>query len=234
MRCVSPWSVLLLLVVMAACSMLAIADHVAAGDARPAEDIFAEMENRMLQASVISGRFSVSASGAFSASLRGTLEMSHGAGTDLQATGSFGEDSVAVFLRSDGRSMEGGHAERTFLEQTPAGLTEALILGFTRMGILHNLARLSGGAIPDRADGGVRDWVEVRNVHFGPDPDQDGLPSGMTALSFEIHVAGEQAAEATLWLDPDTGWPVHRRQVVTFPGGRMMVTEGYDLTIGSE
>lgn len=29
-------------------------------------------------------------------------------------------------------------------------LVEALIIGFTRMGILHNLARLSSGALPER------------------------------------------------------------------------------------
>jgi hypothetical protein len=80
----------------------------------------------------------------FSASLRGTLEISHG------------------------RIMEGGNAVRRFHADAPAGLTEALVLGFTRMGILHNLARLTRGAAPDHADGGVREWVEVRDVHVVP------------------------------------------------------------------
>jgi hypothetical protein len=219
MNYAAAWS-LLALMLMAACTMRTVPDQVAATDARPAAAVFAEMEDRMLNAPAISGRFTVSADGAFSAALQGTLGLSGGE-TDLEATGTFGADSVTLHLRSDGRVMEGGSAARRFHEDSPAGLTEALLLGLTRMGILHNLARLTGGAVPDRAGGGVRDWVEVRDVHWsGSDP---------TALRLMIYVSGERAAEATLWLDPDSGWPVRREQVVEFPGGQMRVTESYEF-----
>jgi hypothetical protein len=205
-----------------------------AGDAQTAGAMFAEIENRLLKASVISGRFTASAEGAVSASLQGALETSRGAEIDLNATGTFGEDGVTLYLRSDGRTMEGGNAGRMFRENAPAGLTEALLLGLTRMGILHNLARLAGGAAPDRAEGGVGEWVEVRDIEFAPATGQEEPGSGLIGLRFVIYVSGRQAAEATLWLDPHSGLPVRREQVVAFPGGAMTVTESYDLTIDGE
>jgi hypothetical protein len=193
--------------------------------------LFAGVEERLLSATSISGRFTATADGAFSASLQGTLEMTRGGMAAIGATGTFGEDDVALFLRSDGVIVEGGSADRRFRDDTPAGLTEAVLLGVTRMGILHNLARLTAGAIPDHAGGGVREWVEVRDVEFAPDARPEGLRPGLVALRFAIHVAGQRAAEATLWADPDLRLPVRREQVVTFPGGRMVVTEAYELVI---
>jgi hypothetical protein len=55
--------------------------------------------------------------------------------------------------------------------------------------------------------------------------------SVLTALRFVIYVSWERVAEATLWLDPDSGLPVRREQVVAFPGGSMRVIESYDLTM---
>jgi len=233
MKHVSLW-VVPVLAAVAACNIGAIPNHGRTADALPAGTMFAEMEDRLVTGPVISGRFTVSADGAFFASLQGALEMSHADGTELKAAGIFGEDSVTLYLRSDGRIMEGGNAGRKFEEHSPAGLTEALLLGLTRMGILHNLARLAGGAVPDRADGGVREWVEVRDVEFAPAAGPEELRSELTALRFLIYVSGEQVAEATLWLDPDSGLPVRREQVVAFPGGPMRVTETYDLTIDGE
>jgi hypothetical protein len=193
--------------------------------------LFTGVEERMLSATSISGRYAVTADGAFSASLQGTLEMTRGGVAAIDATGTFGEDDVALFLRSDGRIVEGGSAERRFRDDAPGGLTEAVLLGLTRMGILHNLARLTGGAIPDHAAGRVREWVEVHDVEFASDPAMEGLRPGLVALRFAIHVAGQRAAEATLWVDPDLRLPVRREQMVSFPGGRMVVTEEYELVI---
>jgi hypothetical protein len=53
---------------------------------------------------------------------------------------------------------------------------------------------------------------------------------GLLALRFAIHVSGQRAAEATLWVHAETGWPVQREQTVAFPTGRMVVTERYDVS----
>ena len=43
----------------------------------------------------------------------------------------------------------------------PIHLEEAMIVGFVRMGLFHNIVRLSGGYCPDRAEGGIGDWINV-------------------------------------------------------------------------
>lgn len=78
------------------------------------------------------------------------------------------------------------------------------------MGILNNLARLTGAREPDHADGGVREWVVV-----------DSLPGrGDGALTFDIVVAGQPAGSAALAVD-EAGRPTVRHQTVRFPGGEM-------------
>jgi hypothetical protein len=90
------------------------------------------------------------------------------------------------------------------------------------MGILHNLARLTAGAAPDRTDGTVRSWVEaVEPVWY------DGTPEvGAHGVSFGIRVAGQTSGRATLCLDAEGG-PLGPDQVVEFPGGEMRVRERY-------
>ena len=46
---------------------------------------------------------------------------------------------------------------------TPPALNEAIVIGLTRMGHLHNIAVLTGGLPPDHSDGGAADWVRVAN-----------------------------------------------------------------------
>lgn len=93
-----------------------------------------------------------------------------------------------------------------------------MLIGLTRMGILHNLARLIAEAAPDHADSGVREWATVDD--FAADPEDPA------ALSFAITVAGTPAATARLQLDA-AGLPLLRQQTVRFPGGEMRVTERY-------
>ncbi len=186
---------------------------------------FAVIEERLLTMRSFNLGYVVRAEGAFEASLDGTLEITRGSNVSLEATGIFGNDSVRLHLHADASSMTGGSARRSFSDTLPAELKEALILGLTRMGILHNLARLTAGLQPDRADGGVREWVVALDIAYGDD-DHAGNPS----LVFTIFVAGTRAAEATLWFDPVTGLPVRREQIVSFPGGTMRVTESYDFS----
>jgi len=189
--------------------------------------LFAQMERRLLDAPDLHLRYTVASEGAFDASLAGTLQIRQGPVVELQAAGTFGDAPVTLHLLSDGRTMVGGSAQRTFREATPPALHEALVLGLTRMGILHNLARLTGGATPDRAAGGVEEWVEVREIAV--EPPAAGADPGQLVLAFAIHVAGTRTAEARLWIDRRTGLPVRREQVVSFPGGSMRVVEHYEF-----
>ncbi len=86
------------------------------------------------------------------------------------------------------------------------------------MGVLHNVAMLVGGAVPDHADGGVTSWVRTQDHRSTPDG----------GLAFALLVDGQPSGEATLWLDAD-GFPLRREQVVPFGDTTMRVEERYEV-----
>jgi len=111
--------------------------------------------------------------------------------------------------------------ERLSLNDTsmpmPDYLHEAIIIGFVRLGLLHNIIRLSGNLIPDHGEGGVRDWVQIPVVGQNSD-----------LMFFDIFVSKSKAAHAELTLD-EQGLPKFRRQTMYFGGDEMLVTENYAL-----
>ena len=169
----------------------------------------------MLAANEIAFDFHVTAEGAVGADLKGRLDIGSGAGARLVASGTFDGQPVELALRSDENQLEMANGARVTRTATPAQLKEALVIGVTRMGILHNLARLTGGLAPDHAEGGVRDWVTVGA--FAP---------GANGIGFDLTVAGEPAGSAMLEIDAG-GRPAIRRQTVDFPTGQMHVVERY-------
>ena len=179
---------------------------------------FRALEDRLLQAETIQMDFHVTAEGAVEADLRGELKISSTNGVRLTGAGQFAGQMVDLVLQTEGEEyMFGNRADGT-VAPVPDHLTEALVIGLTRMGILHNLARLTGAAPPDHADGGVRECVEVNSVTVVPDR------SGST--SFDLTVSGEPSGSALLEID-SSGRPVVRRQTVRFAAGEMRVVERY-------
>lgn len=165
--------------------------------------------------------FDVTAEGAVSADLTGTLLLGRDGRARLEAAGDFAGTDLDVTLISDGDRMFRTGAEGGV--DTPPALRDALGVGFTRMGILHNLARLSGGAPPDHAEGGVDEWVVVTSA----DPATVDIPAARdsTAVVFDITVAGQPSGSFALVMDGRV--PEVRHQVVEFPQGIMRVTERY-------
>jgi hypothetical protein len=150
---------------------------------------------------------------------------------ELMFSGQFDGLQTDPILKSDGRRMSGGSTREHFELPADPALVEALIIGFTRMGILHNLARLSFGASPEGAAGGIREWIEVGDFRLGG---KEELTGGMAIpVSFSIFTNGQRSSEATLWISDKSGLPVLRSQTVQFSDGPMHVTEKYaELWIG--
>jgi len=167
--------------------------------------------------------FDITAEGAVSATLTGTLVLGDGGEARLEAAGDFAGQQLDVVLISDGDMMFWTGAEEGV--PTPPALRDALALGFTRMGVLHNLARLSGGAPPDHAEGGVEEWVTVSATEERGM--LEGAPEAAIPASVKraITVAGQPSGAFALELDSRT--PKVRRQLVDFPQGIMRVTERY-------
>jgi len=182
------------------------------------------LESLLLQDTGVILPFRVQAEGAFEAALEGSLQLASGGRARLDAQGTFGGLPVQALLVSDGRRMIWVNNGNSHEGEAPLHLREGLVLGLSRMGILHNLARLVNGSPPDATDGTAQDWVQITDLaHAGSDPSE---PIGV-AVHFGIVVGGSPSGDATLWMDPESGVPLLRRQEVSFPEGKMRVTERY-------
>jgi predicted esterase/predicted DNA-binding protein (MmcQ/YjbR family) len=185
---------------------------------------FEALEERLMGTDLVVA-FRVTADGARTARLDGVLRMAGAGGARLVADGQFAGAPVALTLMAGDGWMVGGNQDTTFRHGTPVELRESLILGLTRMGVLHNLARLAAGRPPDRADGGVRDWVQLADVAWV----EDAAGSGARGIGFEVVVDGTPRARAELALDA-AGLPRALHVVVRFPGGEMTVREEYTFS----
>lgn len=195
---------------------IALALSACAGSTPPADepsadsslgDELAAFERGLLEAESLALPFTVRAEGALEVALEGELRI-EGAMIRLTASGTFGGEAVDLQLHADETFLFVGDTEQA----RPPHLKEALVLGLTRMGILHNLAVLTNGQPPDHSDVGVEPWLRVRV--------RDAAP-----FAFAILVDGEQVAEARLTVAD--GRPVSREQTVAFPEGEMRVRETY-------
>lgn len=198
------------------------------------EQRFAALEAALLGASAVELDFEVIAEGALEVSITGHLATSVEGHQNLQAVGTFGGAPVEVMLTADPGGIRWGGVDDPTEGAALPEVREALLVGLTRMGILHNVARLTAGAPPDHAEAGVEGWVVVGafrpgdRVPAGANPVPLDAPGQADAdgLAFDITVAGVPSGAATLWIDGE-GLPLERRQTVAFPDGEMRVTERY-------
>ena len=192
---------------------------------------FAFLEQSLLSAKQIEFGYKLESTGALASDLGGRARIGHDNTAEMDARGSFGGKSVTLKLTSSGGHMRGGAADQTFDVATPPALSEALVVGFMRMGILHTHAMLTVGKPPDHAGGGVKEWAVVQNVRVGERGTIDGTQAW--PLVFDIVVSGKPAGSATLWVSEETGLPLRRTQRVdVVPDETMNVSEEYrDFTV---
>lgn len=182
--------------------------------AQPATQ-FSTLENKLRTASSLSFDFALTASGAIEVSIAGSLTKSASGAIELAATGEFAGQSIDLVAIGDDQRFEFGHRSNPVTQKPPVFLWDALVIGLTRMGVLHNIANLSAGLAPDHAEGGVADWVLATNMARQND-----------SFVFDIVVSGVPSGSATLTVD-EQGNPQLREQTVEFPNGVMIVTERY-------
>lgn len=201
-------------------------------DLSPAERL-AFSESVLQAARGASATFEVEATGSLTAKLSGTLQLVDANALSLTAEGTFAADPVRVELDSRSgdinRSLTKGASVSGQHEPPASALTEAVVLGLTRMGVLHNLARLVADEGIDRARGGAPGWVKALDVKEGG-PDTAG-GEACHRVDFSIEVAGERAGEASVCLSDATALPLHRRQTVHFDSGDMSVVETFHWTV---
>lgn len=206
---------------------LALLVALPASAAPTAAQTFALLESQLLGAARVRVSSAISAQGAIAADLQGRSDISAGGIATLVHSGTLAGRGMTLELRSDGRQLTLARDDETVQQASGRESNRALLLGLTRMGLLHNLAQLGSLKGPDHAEGGVSEWVTVHNVRYLSEKKSQAAGPSPLALAFDIRVGGKPAARAVLWLDEDTRLPLKREQTVNFPGGSMTVAERY-------
>ncbi len=187
---------------------------------------FHALEQRLMQSNGLCLDFEISSTGVVESSLKGETRMRRPNNARITARGEFAGAGTDIVFRTNVGRMFGQNGDHRFEAEAPTGLTEGIVIGLTRMGLLHNLAVLSTGAPPDRIDGTVKRWVRPGDIRAGEIIEEDGRRLG--SFAFTVVVADQPSGEATLWFDAETGLPVRREQVVQFEQGEMRVLESYE------
>lgn len=170
--------------------------------------VFDRLEQRLVDADRVELTAVVSASGAVTAELTGTIVVE----PQLEA-------SIVIDGTFDGNELEARWASSAAkaIDTPPPTWADGILVGWTRMGVLHNWARMVVGGDPD-VD--VRAAMEVTELAW-----QHGVPASRT-LTGKLVFSGAPIGEVELTLD-ERGLPRHRVQVVHFPEGDMRVLEEY-------
>lgn len=195
------------------------------------EAAWATVENRLLSQPALQMSFEVDAVGPVPAHLSGTFQSNAGA-VRLSASGQLQGKDVELGMHTEGPTLLLGPGAGSISLNAGPELREAILLGATRMGFLHNLYRLSVQQPPDHHEGGVREYLTIERPTFGGPTTRDGR--AVRALSYAIKVGGQEAGTGTLTLDVLSGLPVERTMTVNFPGGTQQVTERFRWTVPSD
>jgi hypothetical protein len=199
------------------------ATHAAGED--PAQ-LMAQLEARLLAASRVTIEAQIESHGAVVSRLRGRSELRDRNRATVAYDGEFAGQPVAVGFEADGQALELRRGAERRRDATPPQSNRAVLVGFSRMGLLHNLARLTGLQEPDHAAGGVEQWVVLDG--FRPTTFPQGVElEGLVSFGFDMVVGGTPSANARLWFDPATGLPRRRQLTVHFGQADMHVVETY-------
>ncbi|HVS20167.1 MAG TPA: hypothetical protein VMT18_16305, partial [Planctomycetota bacterium] len=135
-----------------------------------------QVEQRLLEARSVRCFSELTAEGALAAELSSEHQLAPDGRARVRVRGAFDGREVDVVFESDGAVMRmvgaGSLREREALPDVFAGF----VLGFTRMGWMHNAAALAAGGLPEGCDGGVRTWLAASDVRMGDEFELNGVP----------------------------------------------------------
>jgi len=211
------------LIALAACLVLAGPAGAAGED--PTQ-LMEQLEARLLSARRVTIEARIESRGVVNSRLSGRSELRDRNRASVAYSGEFAGKAVDVALEADGRALELRQGQERRRDPGPRQCNRAVLIGLTRMGLLHNLARLTGLQAPDHAAGGVEQWVTLDSFRPTTFP-QGGELEGLMSFGFDLLVSGVPSAGVRLWLDPASGLPRQRQQTVRFPTGEMTVVETY-------
>lgn len=207
-----------------------------AGGPRPvpasssAVERLAMAESALLSGQNLTATFEIDAKGENAAHITGTLDLIDGNAMHLVAEGNYKSDPVQLEL--DSRDASGitrtttkGANVSSHRDPPAARLREAVTVGLARMGLLHNLVKLSLDQPMDKVEGGIIEWVRPIDLKDGASESING--EVCHRVDFTVQVEGVKLGEASVCIADSTGLPLQRNQTVHFPAGDMTEVETF-------
>lgn len=188
--------------------------------------LMTQLESRLAAARRVLIEADIESTGAIAVRLKGSTEVDDRNRARLAYAGEFAGKPVNLSLAADGRTLKvaNGSAQQALPVEPESN--RALLIGFARMGALHNLARAVSLQGPDHGGAGVTQWVQMEA--FRPTTYAiGGELEGLMSFGYDLVVDGQTSGSVRLWLDPETQLPKRRSVLVHFPQGDMTVTESY-------
>ncbi len=226
-------------------SLIFIAPAVLADDYRSPKEVFDKMEASLMKIKNRRVKFRIEATGAVTGTFEGEILFKKGNVMDYRTSGKFLGKDHKLFLLCDGAKLSGGSSsseKSPFEMDAPAGLRPGILIGMSRMGLMHNIARLTGNKPPDRIDGSVYSWLVVQDAAYAKEnPPNSPLAAAelkqndkkLIVVFYKLGVENEKnAGDVELWIDKKTNLPTFRTITVHFPQGDMFVTEKYEWSKG--
>ncbi len=197
------------------------------------DDRLERAEEALLTAKNLTGSFEVSATGAKTALLKGALVLQGGNALKLVADGTYEKDTVHVELDSTSgmanRSLSKGPSASNHHEPVGEALAEALLVKLVRLGLVHDLARLSSDEAPDSVSGGVKQWARATATKDAGSKKVGDEPCH--AVSYTLEIGGQVAGTGEVCISDATSLPLTRSATVHFGTGDLSATESYRWTI---
>jgi hypothetical protein len=214
------------------------APSVFARDYKTPQKVLAAMEANLIKMKNRKVKFRTEATGLLRGTFEGEIVFKKDNVLEYRTAGIFGTKDNKLFLSSDGAKLRGGSESKPFEMDCPSGLRSGILIGMSRMGLMHNIARLVGNQPPERTDGTVYQWLEVVDPSFAKDH-APGTPQAAAELKqhdkklmvvfYKLTVDGHKnSGDVELWIDTKTNLPTYRSITVHFPQGNMFVTEKYE------
>lgn len=187
-------------------------------------------ESALLGAKGLTGTFEIDAKGANAAHLTGTLELIDGNALHLVAEGHFKSEAVQLEVDSrdptgTGRITTKGPSVSSHRDPPATRLREAVSVALARMGLMHNLARLSMDEPLEKTEGGVTEWLKALDPKDGASETING--EACKRVEFALQVDGLRTGDASLCIADATALPLQRNLTVHFPTGDMTVSETF-------
>src|SRR3954469_1637777 len=134
---------------------------------------------------------------------------------DVDSTITFTDQTVVQFKGN----VMGQDVDKTWDHATTPELRDSLLIGLTRMGLLHNLVNFTRDRPPANVEGHVR---EALIPH-------DFAKRKGGVIAYKLRVGNREMGDATIKIDPKTHFPVARTLTAHLDQGDMRVTETFQL-----